>query len=337
LAADIGGEFRRCDLREPDSLDQAIDGSFLVIHTAGPYQGTDYRVAERCIRGNTHYIDIADGRDFVCGITSLNEAARARGLMVAAGASTVPAVSFSMIQQLYPQFRRIDEIKIALSPGNRNPRGAATVAAILSYVGRPIRVWHGERWQTRTGWKSAERLRFPDPVGNRRVYDCDGPDLELFPQMFSAESVVFRAGLELRVLNWLLSRFSLLRARDLLPNLPRYARSLVVGSKLLLPFGSKSGALGVWLRGTGQSGQPLDLQLALVTDFDGPAIPTAPAVLLARKLVERGPPAIGAFPCLNLVTLNEVAEYLSPHRAWLVRGSGGMWEQVPISAFGPLA
>lgn len=45
----IGAEFRRCDISDRDSLRQAIDGSFLVIHAAGPFQGADHRVAELCL------------------------------------------------------------------------------------------------------------------------------------------------------------------------------------------------------------------------------------------------------------------------------------------------
>ena len=37
----------------------------LVIHCAGPFQGQDYRVALASMACDAHYIDIADGRDFV--------------------------------------------------------------------------------------------------------------------------------------------------------------------------------------------------------------------------------------------------------------------------------
>ena len=43
----IGAEFREVrPRRSRQSLRQAIDGSFLVIHAAGPFQGADYQVAE---------------------------------------------------------------------------------------------------------------------------------------------------------------------------------------------------------------------------------------------------------------------------------------------------
>jgi len=44
----------------------------VVINTCGPFQASDYAVAERCIEHGVHYIDLADGRDFVTGIRTLD-------------------------------------------------------------------------------------------------------------------------------------------------------------------------------------------------------------------------------------------------------------------------
>jgi hypothetical protein len=235
-----------------------------------------------------------------------------------------------MISELRPQFHELDEIQIALSPGNQNPRGVATVAAILSYVGRPIRVWNQQRWELRTGWTDRDRVLFPSPLGNRRVYQCDAPDLELFPTAFGARSVQFRAGLELSLLNWALAGLSRLRSAGLLGNLPRYARLLARASKLLMPFGSRWGTLGVWVRGKDHTGNALQREIALVTDSDGPAIPIAPAVLLAKRLLDRGPPAIGAAPCLGFFSLKELGNFLRGHHAWLVHGTAGAWDKLPF-------
>lgn len=37
----------------------------LVIHTAGPFQGQDWRVPDAVARAGAHYIDLADGRRWV--------------------------------------------------------------------------------------------------------------------------------------------------------------------------------------------------------------------------------------------------------------------------------
>jgi saccharopine dehydrogenase-like NADP-dependent oxidoreductase len=96
FAASIRSEFRRADLNDGDSLRQAIAGSFLVIHAAGPFQGKDYRVAGMCLDHGAHYLDLADSRQFVSGIGVLHDAAQRRGLFVSSGASSVPAITHDL-------------------------------------------------------------------------------------------------------------------------------------------------------------------------------------------------------------------------------------------------
>ncbi|NNF44683.1 MAG: NAD-dependent epimerase/dehydratase family protein, partial [Phycisphaerales bacterium] len=198
----IGAEFRVCDLADVDALRRAIDGSFIVIHTAGPFQGADYRVAEACLACGAHSLDLADGRAFVAGIGALNDRAVKKERLVVSGVSSAPGITAALIDALRPDFSEIGEIQIALSPGNRNPRGASTVGAVLTYLGKGIRVWRDGRWVERPGWGDAVRLEFPPPVGRRRVHNCDVPDLQLFPAHFGARTVRFHAGLELDALNY---------------------------------------------------------------------------------------------------------------------------------------
>jgi saccharopine dehydrogenase-like NADP-dependent oxidoreductase len=188
-----------------ESVRRAIEGSTVVIHAAGPFQKTDYRVARACLECGSHYLDLADAREFVAGIGALHEAALDRNLVVVSGVSSTPAITCAMIEALRGEFSEIDEIQTALSPGNQNPRGASTVGAVLSYLGKTIRVWQDGRWIERPGWGDPRRLEFPPPVGKRRVHNCDVPELELFPVYFGARTVRFYAGLELGLLNYLLS------------------------------------------------------------------------------------------------------------------------------------
>ena len=111
----IGADFYPCVLDDRQSLARAIDGSYLVIHAAGPFQGPNYHVAERCLEAGAHYLDLADARDFVAGIGRLDELARQRGLMVTSGVSSTPAITSALIAELAPEFAQIDEIHTALS------------------------------------------------------------------------------------------------------------------------------------------------------------------------------------------------------------------------------
>jgi saccharopine dehydrogenase-like NADP-dependent oxidoreductase len=48
----------------------------VVIHTSGPFQTQDHRVAWACIAQRCHYVDLADARDFVGTIGRLDAAAK---------------------------------------------------------------------------------------------------------------------------------------------------------------------------------------------------------------------------------------------------------------------
>ena len=95
----VGAEFYPSMLDDRDALRRAIDGSFLVIHAAGPFQGAVYHVAEQCIKAGAHYLDLADAREFVAGIGLLDDDARRRRLLVASGVSSTPAITSAMIAE----------------------------------------------------------------------------------------------------------------------------------------------------------------------------------------------------------------------------------------------
>ncbi len=127
----------------------------------------------------------------------------------------------------------------------------------------------------------------------RTVYACNVPDLELFPEAWQAGSVRFHAGLELGVINGALTVLRALRQLRLIPAPQRLAPLALRLSLLLYGRGSKNGALAVWVRGPakcanaepGSGREEIEGKIALVTDDDGPATPSSPAILLARKLL----------------------------------------------------
>jgi len=301
------------DARQAD-LAQALRrlDADLVIHTCGPFQGQDYRVARACIDAQAHYVDLADARSFVTGFAALDADARAAGVLAVSGASSVPALSAAVVDHLLPEFSALHGIDIGINPGNQTPRGLATVQSILSYCGQPFRQWHDGRWRTVYGWQGLMRRRYPAPMGRRRLAYCDVPDLELFPQRYPAvREVVFRAGLEISLLHlgtWVLSW--LVRAR-LVNNWRDYAPQLKRISEWFERWGSTRGGMHVELRGLDHHGRPLRHCWTLLADSgDGPQIPCTAAVVMAQKLAGGEIHTAGAMPCLGFFALEEFMELL---------------------------
>ncbi len=285
----------------------------LVIHTAGPFQGQDYHVAEAALRAGAHYVDLADGRQFVAGIGAIDALATSCGRWAIAGASSVPGLSAAVIAALLPRFSRLDAVESAISPGNRTERGLATTRAILGYVGKPYPALIDGQWQPVIGWQSLRRMQIPG-CGTRWFARCEVPDLAILPQRHpSLRHCDFRAGLELRRMHLGLWAASWLVRGKLLPSMQPWAAPLLRLSNRWLRAGSDTGVMLIDLRGLDAAGRPLTLRWRIVADAgSGPQIPATPAVVLARKLARRQLPGAGAVPCLDLFTLDDCLDALRP-------------------------
>lgn len=147
LAHELGARPLVLDWRRDLDSVLASGGYDALVHTAGPFQGQDYAVAEAYIRHRVHYLDLADDRAFVCGIERLDEAARAAAIVVCSGASTAPALTGAVVERAIADGMTVDRIAYGIVPGNDAPRGRALLEAILSSAGKPIadppgrRVW----------------------------------------------------------------------------------------------------------------------------------------------------------------------------------------------------
>jgi len=277
----------------------------LVIHTAGPFQGQDYGVAEAAAAAGAHYIDLADGRRFVCDFADrLDVRFRAAGCCAVAGASSVPALSSAVVDAFRARFAQLHSIDTCIAPAQQAPRGEATLAAVLSYCGEPVRVWRGGRWHEETGWAALRPQRFAR-MKLRRAALCDIPDLELFPQRYAGvQEVRFGAALEVGLTQRAFAALAWLRQRRLLPPPSALARTLHRLSGWFDRFGSGLGGMVVRMCGVAPGGHPLQLDWHLSADGNhGPEIPCMPAVLLARRWARGDAPPAGAQACVGLLRL----------------------------------
>lgn len=285
---------------------------WLVVHTAGPFQGADYRVARAALDAGAHYIDLADARAYVAGFApALDAHARAAGRLAVGGASSVPGLSGAVVRAHQARFSRLESLDIGISPGNRTPRGLATTEAILGYVGRPYPVLRGGRWRMAHGWQSLRRERYPG-VGTRWLARCEVPDLDQLPALHPAlRDCDFRAGLELRRMHFGLWLASWAVRAGIPRSLRPWARPLLRQSERWLDAGTDVGVMHVDMRGCGEDGRPLALRWLLVArDGDGPQIPCTAAVVLARRLADGRLDAVGARPCLDLFDLDDYLDAL---------------------------
>jgi hypothetical protein len=331
LAKEFGVAVMAVDRRD---LDRVLAGQRFdaLVHAAGPFQGQDHAVAEACLRYGVHYLDLADDAAFVCGIETLDAAAKAAGLMVCSGVSTAPAITGAVLEAAR-EIMSVERVRYAILPGNDAPRGPALVEAILSTAGRPIADQPGRRV-----WGSLRRMGLPG-LGGRWAVACDFPEPRLFARHFGVRDTYAGAGLELSLLHlglWLLAwpvRLGLVRS------LAPFAGPLTRIADRMRRFGTDRGGLRIEFEGpAGRRSWSL-----IAEGGDGPYVPVLPAAALVRKLAAGHPFRRGAGPCLGLVSLGEIlAEARRAHlqiaSAWngsALRPSlyrrvlGGAYEEMP--------
>ncbi len=284
-------------------------GAGLVIHTAGPFQAQAYGVALATAQAGAHYIDLADGRRFVCDFpAALHSVFASAGRTAVAGASTVPALSSAVVDALCAGWQSIDTIDICIAPAQRAPRGEATLAAVLSYCGLPIAVWEDGRWQHRLGWAQPTPVHFLR-LRPRRGALCDIPDLELFPAHYRvARRVSFRAALEVGLAQSAFSVLARLRQWGWLKQPEKLAALMHRSGGLFDALGTPLGGMVVRVSGSNAQGQPSHRAWHIAADHDhGPEIPCMAAILLARQLAQGQPLPIGAWASTGLLPLSAFA------------------------------
>lgn len=281
----------------------------ITIHTSGPFQAQDYQVADACIDAGSHYIDLADGREFVAGISQLDQRARDKGVLVISGASSVPCLTAALVGHYQNEFKELESLDYGITTAQKTTRGLATTAAILSYTGRPFTTLIDGEMKEIFGWQSLHSRMYPG-LGRRWLGNCDIPDLALLPDRYpSLKTIRFYAGLELPLLHWTLWMLSGLVRVGLIRRLEKIAPLLLRTSFLFDRYGTDSSAFHMVLSGIDNNGSGKQLTFELTArEGDGPYIPSMPAILLTRKLVNQEVSRKGATPCLDLITLEE---YLS--------------------------
>ena len=270
----------------------------VVVDAAGPFQQSHPHVIEAALAARVHYVDLADGRAFVAAIGQYDARARAAGIAIVSGASSIPALSHAVLDTLTKGWSGIDTIRIGIFPGNRAPRGLAVVEAILSYAGRPVRVFRHGRWGEVPGWGLTHRWRM-DGVGARWASVCDTPDQDLLVARYNpTRSAEFFAGVELTIMHIGLLLLTLPVRWGLVASLRPLARLLHRVATWLRPFGSDRGAMLVEVTGSGGTARwTLD-----APGNRGPYVPVLACVALLRRWRDTVRLA-GAGPCVGMLTL----------------------------------
>ena len=269
------------DVRDGEACRLAIRGAAVAVVCAGPFSALGSGPASAALAEGTHYVDIADDRAYIRALRDLDaEFTRAR-LCAAYGCSSLPAVSsalaLSLVQADDPPMRA----RVTLYIGAANPKGAASVRAMVDRLGRGMQTADGMQ----PGFGDPRTIPLPAPFGPRTAYTFDGPEHDLLPALLGVSAVDVRVGFELPLAN---AGFALLARTG--AHWGRRTATILARLATLAPaIGTSGGAVLVeleWSDGRRAS-------RALVATEGGQRMAALPCAVVAHALATGVAPAVG--------------------------------------------
>jgi NAD(P)-dependent dehydrogenase (short-subunit alcohol dehydrogenase family) len=284
----------------------ALAGFDVIVDAAGPfhaYGGDPYRVARAAIAAGAHYFDLCDNADFCQGISILDGKAKAAGVTVASGMSSVPAVSSAAVDALCDGHTPL-MIETAILPGNKAERGRSVVESILSQTGKFYYEKQAGRDVNVRSWSAPRSYDLGQY--SRQGWRIEVPDQRLFPDHFNCLNVTFRAGLELSVMRYGLGVLSFARSK-LDFGMPRwFVSAMLFGARMLAPFGTDRGGMLIQVTLAQGAGFIRKTWIMRAENGDGPYTPAIAIRAACRDLVVL---KRGAKPALSLIPLGKIEDF----------------------------
>lgn len=285
----------------------------IVVDASGPFQvyGEDpYRLVKAAIALGINYLDLADGAEFVEGVSAFDDAAKAAGVFVLSGVSSFPVLTAAVARALSSDLTTVETIEGGIAPSPYAGVGENVIRAIAAYSGKPVRLRRGGRDAHGFGMAESRRyvIRPPGhiPLPSLRFSLVDVPDLRGLPKIWpDLQSVWLGAGPVPESLHRILNGLALLVRWRLLPGL-RPLGGLFHKAINVLRWGEHRG--GMYVAVTGRRGsETITRSWHMIAEGDdGPLIPSMAAEAIIRRALAGRRPPIGARPAVGEL---ELADY----------------------------
>ncbi|MGX5800933.1 DUF4166 domain-containing protein [Bradyrhizobium sp. Arg314] len=285
----------------------------IVIDASGPFQAYGegrYRLVEACIDARIHYLDLADGSEFVAGVAGFDAAAKAAGVTVLSGVSSFPVLTAAVVRCLSSGLARVDSIRGGIAPSPFAGVGENVIRAIASYAGQAVRLVRDGR--PAEGYPLTEQMRYTIappgrvPVRNTLFSLVDVPDLGALQALWPQASTIWMgAGPVPEVLHRALIGLARLVRAGLVRSLSPLA-PLMHWATNRLSWGEHRGGMFVEVEGADAAGMPARRSWHLLAEGDdGPLIPSMAVAAIIGKALDGRMPMPGARAAVRDVELGD--------------------------------
>jgi hypothetical protein len=285
----------------------------ILLDASGPFQayGPDaYRLVEAAIDARVHYLDLADGADFVAGVAAFDARARVAGTYVLSGVSSFPVLTAAVVRMLSNGLSRLDEIAGGIAPSPFAGVGENVIRAIASYAGQPV-AYLGRTAKT-IGRPFTQQRRYTIappgrlPLRNTMFSLVDVPDLRVLSVLWpELKRVWMGAGPVPELLHRALISLSWAVKLGVVRSLVSFA-PLMHWATNRLRWGEHRGGMFIEVKGARADGVPETRSWHLLAEgADGPLIPSMAVQAIVQKHLDGALPPFGARACVDDVQLSD--------------------------------
>ncbi len=210
LAGPLGLEACIADLEDRALLRRSVEGIGVVMHCAGPFSRTSKPMAEACLAGGAHYLDITGEISVFEALAARDDAARAAGVMLLPGVGFDVVPSDCLAAHLKRRLPEATWLRLAFESSSGLSRGTATT--MVENVARGGAIRRGgvivpvpAAWKTRVvdlGEGPVQVTSIPWGDVATAWYSTGIPDIEVYTRMSAGRRRLLAAT---RYLGWLLA------------------------------------------------------------------------------------------------------------------------------------
>ena len=202
-------DYRVASLDDPSSIDRALAGVAVVLHTAGPFSHTYKAMSDACLRQKVHYLDITGEIAVYEGLAARDQEARSAGIMLMPGVGFDVVPSDNLATYLKNRLPDANQLALAFQGLGRVSRGTANT--MTESMGRPGAIRQNGKiipvppgYKTRTvdfGRGPTDVVTIPWGDVSTAYYSTGIPNIEVFTAMPPAAMKSLRMS---RYIGWLL-------------------------------------------------------------------------------------------------------------------------------------
>jgi hypothetical protein len=142
---------------------------------AGPFQTygeQPYAVIEACLSQGCDYLDLADGSDFVAGVSAFDQRAKEAGRFVLSGVSSFPVLTAAVVRRLAADMDEVVSVTGGIAPSPYAGVGLNVIRAISAYAGKPLPLIVEGRPRRGHALTQTRRRTIAPPGGRRSTTGC---------------------------------------------------------------------------------------------------------------------------------------------------------------------